>query len=58
MPGSRIPIVDEAHLRQARPDYIVLLPWNLKSELTAQLAYVRGWGGQFVMAVPALEISA
>ena len=58
MPGSRIPIVDETQLRQARPDYIVLLPWNLKVELTAQLAYVREWDGQFVTAVPALEVFA
>ena len=56
MPGSRVPIVDEARLRQARPDYIVLLPWNLKPELTAQLAYARDWGGQFVTAVPVLEV--
>ena len=58
MPGSRVPIVDEARLRQARPDYIVLLPWNLKPELTAQLAYARNWGAQFVMAVPVLEVFA
>ena len=57
MPGSRIPIVAEAQLRAARPDYIVLLPWNLRAELTAQLAYVRDWGGQLVTAVPMLEIS-
>ena len=57
MPGSRIPIVDEARLRQTRPDYVVLLPWNLKPELTAQLGYVREWGARFVTAVPALEIT-
>ena len=56
MPGSRIPIVDEKHLRAARPDYVVLLPWNLKNELTQQLEYVRAWGARFVTAVPRLEI--
>jgi SAM-dependent methyltransferase len=56
MPGSRIPIVAEARLKEARPDYIVLLPWNLKTELTQQLQYVREWGGRYVTAVPALEI--
>jgi len=55
MPGSRIPIVDEARLRADRPDDVVLLPWNLRDELMAQLDYVRGWGGRFVTAVPALR---
>jgi len=52
MPGSRIPIVDEAHLRQDRPDRVLILPWNLREELMVQLAYVRAWGGQLVVAVP------
>jgi len=56
MPGSRIPIVAEARLKEARPDYIVLLPWNLKAELTQQLQYTREWGARFVTAVPALEL--
>jgi SAM-dependent methyltransferase len=56
MPGSRIPILDEQHLREARPDYIVLLPWNLKDELVTQLEYVRAWGGRFVTAIPQLEL--
>jgi len=57
MPGSRIPIVGEERLREARPDDIVLLPWNLRGELVAQLDYVRDWGGRFVTAVPRLEIA-
>ena len=57
MPGSRIPIVDEAHLKADRPDLILILPWNLREEVMAQLAYVQAWGGEFVTAVPALEIS-
>ena len=57
MPGSRIPIVGEERLREARPDDIVLLPWNLRAELVAQLDYVRAWGGRFVTAVPQLEIA-
>ena len=56
MPGSRIPIVDEAHLRAHRPDRILILPWNLCEEVTAQLGYVRDWRGQFVTAVPALTL--
>ncbi len=56
MPGSRIPIVDEEHLKAMQPDRILILPWNLKHEVMAQLAYVRQWGGQFVTAVPALAV--
>ena len=55
MPGSRIAIVDEARLRAERPDDVVLLPWNLRDELMAQLDYVRAWGGRFVTAVPELR---
>jgi hypothetical protein len=57
MPGSRIPIVSEDILYHDRPDYIVILPWNLRSEVMRQLHAVRAWGGQFVTAVPMLEIS-
>ncbi|MDM0081981.1 class I SAM-dependent methyltransferase [Variovorax sp. J31P179] len=56
MPGSRIPIVDEEHLKRERPDYVLILPWNLKAEVSNQLAYIRSWGGQFVRAVPEIEI--
>ncbi|WP_374252033.1 class I SAM-dependent methyltransferase [Acinetobacter brisouii] len=55
MPGSRIPIVDEAHLKAHRPDYILILPWNLRIEIISQMAYVREWGAKFVVAVPVLE---
>jgi SAM-dependent methyltransferase len=57
MPGSRIPIVGEDHLKTHRPDFILILPWNLRAELVAQLAYAREWGARFVTAVPALDIS-
>lgn len=57
MPGSRIPIVDEAAIKAQRPDFIVILPWNLKTEVMQQLAYIRDWGGQFVTAVPSLQIA-
>jgi SAM-dependent methyltransferase len=56
MPGSRIPIVDEARLQSEKPDYVVLLPWNLYSELSTQLDYIRQWGGKFVTAVPVLRV--
>jgi len=56
MPGSRIPILDEQALRDARPDYVVILPWNLRAEVSRQLDYIREWDGRFVTAVPELEI--
>lgn len=56
LPGSRIPIVAEDFLKQDRPDFVVILPWNLRDEIMAQLAYVRAWGGRFVTAVPSLKV--
>jgi len=55
MPGSRIPIVDESQLKSLKPDYVVILPWNLKEEIMLQLVYAREWGGQFVVAIPELK---
>ncbi|MFI3219151.1 MAG: class I SAM-dependent methyltransferase [Methylococcales bacterium] len=56
LPASRIPIVDEIQLQQTQPDYVLILPWNLRTEIMAQLAYIRDWGGQFVTAVPHLTV--
>lgn len=56
MPGSRIPIVDEMHLREAKPDYVIILPWNLSEEVMAQLEYIRAWGGKYITVVPQLEV--
>lgn len=56
LPASRIPIVDEQQLQQTKPDYVLILPWNLRTEITVQLAYIRDWGGQFVTAVPHLTV--
>ena len=56
MPGSRIPIVREDRLHQDSPDYVVILPWNLRDEIMHQLAYIGEWGGRFVTAVPLLEV--
>ena len=57
LPGCRIPVVAEARIRDTRPDFVVILPWNLRAEITAQLAYIREWGGKFVTAVPDLVVS-
>jgi SAM-dependent methyltransferase len=56
LPGSRIPVVREEELAKARPGFIVIFPWNLRDEVTTQLAYVSDWGGRFVTAVPELRI--
>lgn len=56
MPGSRIPIVSEDIIAAEKPDYLIILPWNLKDEVMQQLDYARAWGGQFVVAVPRLEV--
>ncbi|MGE0440791.1 MAG: methyltransferase domain-containing protein [Gemmatimonadales bacterium] len=52
LPGTRIPIHHPDRLREARPDYVVLLPWNLKDELLQQLAFIREWGGRFIVPIP------
>lgn len=57
LPGCRIPVVAEDQLKQTRPDYVIILPWNLRTEVIEQLAYIREWGGQFVTAVPSLKIN-
>ena len=57
MPGSGIPIFDEQIIKEYRPDYILILPWNLKDEIKSNLKYVRNWGAKFVTVIPKLEIS-
>lgn len=56
LPASHIPVVNEAHLKEARPDFVIILPWNLKEEITQQLAYIKEWGGKFVVPIPSLQI--
>ncbi|HSO83519.1 class I SAM-dependent methyltransferase, partial [Thiocapsa sp.] len=56
LPGSRIPIVGEERLLQTKPDAIIVLPWNLSTEVKAQLGYARDWGARFITAVPDLVV--
>jgi 2-polyprenyl-3-methyl-5-hydroxy-6-metoxy-1,4-benzoquinol methylase len=57
LPGTHIPIYAPEHLAETRPDYILVLPWNLRAEITSQLDYVRSWGGRLVFPIPALEVA-
>jgi SAM-dependent methyltransferase len=57
LPGSRIPIVNESHLLADKPDWVLILPWNLREEIERQLAAIRAWGGRFVQAVPEIMVS-
>ncbi len=57
LPGSRIPVISPDALLQERPDYVLLLPWNLATEIMEQLRVARSWGGRFVTAVPSLKVA-
>ncbi|RYD75843.1 MAG: methyltransferase domain-containing protein, partial [Sphingobacteriales bacterium] len=56
LPASHIPVMDEDHLKTAKPNYVVILPWNLKEEITEQLSYINDWGGKFVIPIPSLHV--
>ncbi|MGC0250076.1 class I SAM-dependent methyltransferase [Pseudactinotalea sp. Z1748] len=56
LPGTHIPVHPVAALESARPDYVVIMPWNLRAEISAQLEYVAAWGGKLVVALPHLDI--
>ena len=55
-PGTHIPIFHPDKIRQTKPDYVLILPWNLKEEIRQQLAYVREWGGRLVVPIPSVEV--
>jgi len=56
LPGTHIPIHHPDRIKQTKPDYVLILPWNLKSEVIEQNSYVREWGGQFVVPIPEATI--
>ena len=58
LPGTQIPIRHPDAIREVRPDYVLILPWNLRDEIATQLAYVREWGGQLVVPIPRVEVLA
>ncbi len=56
LPASHIPIISECNVKDFKPDYVLILPWNLKNEIMEQLSYIKEWEGKFVVAVPDLKI--
>ena len=56
LPGTHIPILAPDAVEKAKPDYLFILPWNLRDEIIAQMAGIRSWGGKFVVPIPRLEI--
>ncbi|MCC7176516.1 MAG: class I SAM-dependent methyltransferase [Bryobacterales bacterium] len=56
LPGTNIPILHPDRIAQTRPDYVFILPWNLKDEIMGDLEYIRGWGGRFLLAIPELKV--
>lgn len=56
MPGSHIPILPPAELQARRPDFVLILPWNIADEVRSQQAAIKAWGGRFVVAVPGLTV--
>jgi len=58
LPGTHIPIHPPAKLAEAKPDYVLILPWNLREEIVQQMAHIRGWGGRFVVPIPQVQVLA
>lgn len=56
LPGVQIPIHEPDRILETKPDYVLILPWNIKDEITSQMAVVRSWGGKFVTAIPGLSV--
>ncbi|BAY92358.1 MULTISPECIES: class I SAM-dependent methyltransferase [unclassified Tolypothrix] len=56
LPGTHIPIFHPDKIQETKPDYVLILPWNLKDEIMSQIAYIRDWGGKFVVPIPEVQI--
>lgn len=55
LPGSLIPVVDVDYIKRIKPDYVVVIPWNIKDEIMQQLQYIKKWGGVFIVFIPEIE---
>ena len=58
LPGTHIPIFAPDKIRETKPDYVLILPWNLKAEIKEQVSYIRDWGGRFVVPIPEVEVDS
>ncbi len=58
LPGTHVPIFHPDKIKETMPDYVLILPWNLKTEIMEQVSYIRGWGGRFVVPIPEVEVCA
>jgi SAM-dependent methyltransferase len=58
LPGTHIAIFPPDRIRETRPDYVLILPWNLRDEIISQLSYIREWGGKFIIPIPEVEVCA
>ncbi len=56
LPGTHIPILNPGKIRETQPDYILILPWNLKDEIVSQMEFIQEWGGQFVVPIPEVQV--
>ena len=56
LPGTHIPIFHPDKIRETKPDYLLILPWNIKEEIIKQMSYIRDWGGQFIVPIPEVDI--
>lgn len=56
LPGTHLPIFSPERINETKPDYVLILPWNIKDEVINQMAHIREWGGQFVVPIPALQV--
>ena len=56
LPGSHIPVKSPEKIKKTKPDYLLILPWNLKDEVVSQMSFIRSWGGKFVVPIPEVKI--
>jgi hypothetical protein len=56
LPGTHIPVYPPEHVKAARPDYLLILPWNISAEIVEQMSFIRDWGGKFVVPIPEARV--
>ena len=56
LPGTHIPILAPEHVLESKPDFLLVLPWNLKDEIMQDMAHIRDWGGRFVFPIPEVTV--